>query len=198
MKQHDEFIAAYKGLEEAILSVYPEAGKESSPVKWAEDHFTEKSSRLRYCRITRNYIQHEGDYEKFIAVSPEMTAFLKEMTGELTGTAKSLSKSLKTYAVFPSDPVKDAAVKMKKMGGKVPVMDEKEVYGILYDGDIRLCFAEGKLTARTKVSSLLLGMTKKEIGEVSGTDSGSKVNKMLETYTFLAVRNKQGKIVGVI
>lgn len=197
MKQHDEFIAAFKELEEAIVKVHPKVGenRETSPVRWAEDNYPDKASKLRYCRNTRNYIQHEGDYENFIEVSPSMISFLKEFTGELVGTAKSLSKTLRTSSVLPTDTVYDACKKMKK-NSAIVVCDQENVYGILKDGDVKLAVATDSLTKRSKVSSIMGPAS--SVGEVKDSDSGEKVVKKLSTYEFLIVKNKQGKIIGII
>lgn len=199
MKMHDEFIAAYKNLEEALIKRNPKIGenRDVSPVRWAEDNYPDKASKLRYCRNTRNYIQHEGDYESFISVSQSMIDFLKDFAGELVGTAKSMSKTLKSSSVLPDNTVYEAVKKIKN-GTCIPVLDQEKVYGILKDSDIRLSIASETLTKRTKVSALVKPSSAEEIGEVKESDSGEYVAKALSNYSFLVVRNKNGKITGVI
>ena len=199
MKQHDIFISAYKELEDAIVKVYPKVGesREVSPVRWAEDKYPDKASKLRYCRNTRNYIQHEADYEKFIEVHPEMISFLEGFTGELIGTAKGMSKTLKSSSVLPTDTVFEAAKKMKK-SSSILVADQDAVYGVLRDSDIRSSFASESLTKKTKVSSILSGNTISFVGEVKDSDNGETVCKKMKNYDMLVVKNKNNKITGVI
>lgn len=199
MKQHDDFIATYKELEEAIVKKHPKVGesRDVSPIRWAEDNYPDKISKLRYCRNTRNYVQHEGDYEKFISISPEMIVFMQEFIGELVGTAKSMSKGLKTCSVLPTDTVFNAAKKMKKESS-ILVADQDQIYGILYEGDIKVSFANELLTKKTKVSAVINEKTSGNVSEIKDSDSGEAVLKKLSKYDYLVVRNKQNKIVGVI
>lgn len=198
MKQHDEFIALYKELEDAIEERYVHERNDSeSPVKWAEGQFPEKTSRLRYCRITRNYIQHEKDYGKFISISDEMMTFMREFVGELVGTAKTYCSTVKSSTVLCSDTVYDASVFLSKKNLKeVLVFDGKDIVGVISESDIVSAFASGTLTKKTKVSSIMKDLGKVVVQDVLENKTGLEL--ILNETHFVIVRNKNGKVVGTI
>ena len=71
-KKHDEFIAAFKRIEQNIKklpNVTPDAN-----FKWLEDQMNDQTliTKMRMCRLLRNYIQHEPDYESFITINDGM------------------------------------------------------------------------------------------------------------------------------
>lgn len=199
MSKNESFLLLYKELEEALLKVNPNFvdNKEMSAVRLAEEKYPNNASRLRYCRFTRNYIAHESDADKFIEISDEMMNFLKSFIGELIGTAKSLSKTLKSSSLSPNDTVLEAAKKMKK-NSFIVIADQDNVFGLLTETDIKDAFAKEELTKKTKVSSLIKTSSLSLVGELKDKDSGEKVIKMLKTKKAIVVRNNQNKIVGVI
>lgn len=199
MSKNESFLLLYKELEEALLKVNPNFvdNKEMSAVRLAEEKYPNNASRLRYCRFTRNYIAHESDADKFIEISDEMMNFLKSFIGELIGTAKSLSKTLKSSSLLPNDTVLEAAKKMKK-NSFIVIADQDNVFGLLTETDIKDAFAKEELTKKTKVSSLIKTSSLSLIGELKDKDSGEKVIKMLKSKKAIVVRNNQNKIVGVV
>ena len=72
-----KFIEAYKKLENAVYGIEE---LEDKTVVGFENAFLKdihELNMMRYCRYTRNYIQHNRDYESFTAVTPAMMEFLE-------------------------------------------------------------------------------------------------------------------------
>lgn len=86
-KKHDEFIAAFKRIEQNIKRL-PNVASDAN-FKWLEDQMNDQAliTKMRMCRLLRNYIQHEPDYESFITINDGMIEFLHVLN-------KSLCKSL--------------------------------------------------------------------------------------------------------
>ena len=189
MKAHDNFIATYKELEK-ILDIQVREYEDSLP----ED----EAQKLRLCRMMRNYIQHTGDYEKFIAIAPGMQLFLEETVKKLKckdGTLKDNMLSVAKYGfVSETDTLADAAVMMqKKKRTDNIVLDKNGAYcGYITKSLISDLFGAGSITGKTKISKIL--------GELSKPVLSSQVQTTpmcdVSNGTIL-VTNTAGKIVGV-
>lgn len=86
-----------------------------------------ESSMLRMCRVTRNFLVHDGP--GFASVTPAMASFLDDIAYEVRtakGTAKDRMETLARYgAVKKSDTVRDAgALVLAKKHGDLLVLDE--------------------------------------------------------------------------
>ena len=83
MNKYDIFISKFKEIENLIPKL-PNATSDSN-FKWYEDNIIdmEKKNKLYLCRIIRNYIQHNKDYEKFIAISDDMLKFMENIFQEI-------------------------------------------------------------------------------------------------------------------
>lgn len=83
MNKYDIFISKFKEIENLIPKL-PNATSDSN-FKWYEDNIIdiEKKNKLYLCRIIRNYIQHNKDYEKFIKISDDMIKFMENIFQEI-------------------------------------------------------------------------------------------------------------------
>lgn len=74
---YQEFLDAYREMENALKEI-PHVETDIN-VKWWEDLQTDGNTqtKLRLCRLIRNYCIHETDYEEFITISKGMIDFLK-------------------------------------------------------------------------------------------------------------------------
>lgn len=96
--QHDNFISAFKRVEQLIRN-YPGA-PDGANFKWLEDRITEPKtqSKMRMCRMIRNYVQHEEDYSEFIGIADGMISFLNSLYAQL-------SKTTGVYGAVMSNPI---------------------------------------------------------------------------------------------
>ena len=111
-KKHDEFIAAFKRVEQGV-KLMPGVPAEAN-FKWLEDRMNDQAiqTRMRMCRMIRNYIQHESDYEAFIEVSPGMIQFLDCLYASITKHLQmfiELSPNSANDVVHLSDTISKAA-----------------------------------------------------------------------------------------
>ena len=120
-KTHDTFIQKYKELED-LLNNQKDYAMGTGLVRdyetvLAEDD-PEKAEKLKLCRWLRNYISHHSDYEKMIAITPAMQAFLDDIVNELhlkSGTVKDHMTTIAKYGKLTvNDAIFDAALLMHK------------------------------------------------------------------------------------
>lgn len=85
INKYEIFISKFKEIENLIKKL-PNATSDSN-FKWYEDSILdmEKKNKLYICRIIRNYIQHNKDYENFIEISDEMIKFMENILKEING-----------------------------------------------------------------------------------------------------------------
>lgn len=152
MKTHDTFIAVYKELEN-VLTV---------PVRDYENLLADDTAqKLRLCRMIRNYIQHTGDYEKFIAIAPGMIQFLEETVNSIKlkdGIVKDAMITVAKYGMLSeTDIVADASIMMmKKKRTDNIVLNKNGVYcGYITKDIISDLFGEGLITGKTKISKIM-------------------------------------------
>ena len=189
-KLHDEFIKTYKELENII----------DMSVREYEDSLNDiDSQKLRLCRILRNYIQHNDDYDKYVSITPYMQEFLKSILYKEQikyGTAKEHMISLAKYGVLSmSDNVAiTLALLMKKGRDQTFVIDDKSenVYivtkSMIADGIIN------GVTKNTKLHKLPLIKVDYEIVEASCP----LVNVNSDEHAIIFVSTKPGKIIGIL
>ena len=79
MNKHDLFIDEYNKVEN-LLSKLPNAPIDAD-MKWFENNCEDATikNKLFYCRISRNYIQHNRDYLTFVGVTDGMISFMQDM-----------------------------------------------------------------------------------------------------------------------
>lgn len=95
-----------------------------------------ESSMLRMCRVTRNFLVHDGP--GFASVTPPMIQLLDDLIYEVRtadGTAKDRMETLAKYgSVKPSDRICDAgSLILSKKHGDAIVLDENGMLAGLFD-----------------------------------------------------------------
>ena len=155
MKMHDKFIETYKELESAVRNEFENvrAYEESLP--------DEDAKKLQICRIIRNYIQHNADYEKFISISPDMQSFLESQVYKvrcLNGVLKDAMLSVAKYGCLFDDTesvVNAASILAKKKRNSGIVVDKKgEVIGMLSKSLISDLIGEKAIAVNTKINKI--------------------------------------------
>lgn len=156
MKMHDKFIETYKELESAVRNEFESvrAYEESLP--------DEDAKKLQICRIIRNYIQHNADYEKFISISSDMQSFLESHVYKLrclNGILKDAMLSVAKYGCLFDETesvVNAAGILAKKKRDSGIVIDKKgEIIGVLTKSLISDLTGEKAITASTKISKIV-------------------------------------------
>lgn len=195
MKTHDAFIGKYKELEK-LLDV---------PVREYEESLSEEDSqKIRLCRILRNYIQHNADYEKIIAISPGLQSYLNSVVDDLhkkNGILKDHMTSASKYGfINESDTIVDAAALLSKKNRWSSVVLDKngEYIGTLNKGIICDYLGEGTITKATKVSKISHILEQEPVVFFNQTTTMDEVNKVYEKEKPITlVVNNSNKIVGI-
>lgn len=83
MTKYELFISNFKRVEQNIKKM-PGAPAEAN-FKWLEDNVSSQQiqTKMRMCRLIRNYVQHEPDYQAFIEISDGMLEFLRELNNSV-------------------------------------------------------------------------------------------------------------------
>lgn len=156
MKCHDEFIITYKELENVVRDEY------SSVREYEESLDDETSKKLQLCRIMRNYIQHNVDYEKFVVITPAMQSFLTDQLRKVeskNAVLKDMMLSKAKYGCFfdKKTPIMDVAVTLRKKKQNVGVIVGQDgcVEGFISKAMISDALATVKLTAKTTIASVI-------------------------------------------
>lgn len=201
MKAHDKFIETYKELESVIRDEY-------ETVRVYEEQLPEvDSKKLQICRILRNYIQHNADYEKFIQISPNMQSFLEEQVYKvqsLKGVLKDAMLSVAKYGCLFDDTcsVIDAAAILtkKKRNYGIVVNKTGDVIGLLSKSIISDLVGEKAITSTTKISKIVdkLDVNYRVKYLLSSTPMDI-VNGHLDkdSELIIVIVNKAGNIVGL-
>lgn len=195
MKQHDVFIEKYKELEK-LLTV---------SVREYEDTLSEEDAqKMRICRLLRNYIQHNADYEKVISIAPGLQAYLDSVVDNLhkqNGILKEHMVSAAKYGfVSETDAVADAAAIMNKKKRKSNIVLNKngEYLGILTKEIVSDCFGELNITKTTKISKIAALLLVPEVTKINQSTSMDVINDLIEKdNSIILVVNNSNKIVGV-
>ena len=114
----------------------------------------ETHQKVKMCRITRNYIQHNGP--DFIVPTKEMTSFLIEQVDKMNKILQTAGDVMKRIAPLKlSDKVVDAAKRLSR-SALIPVVDSKGVYlGCVSDATIRTMCAQGSASKTLKTAKLV-------------------------------------------
>ena len=114
--QHDNFIAAFKRVEQLVRN-YPGA-PEGANFKWLEDKMTDQKiqSKMRMCRMIRNYVQHEEDYGEFIGIADGMISFLNSLYAQLSKTTGVYSLIMSNVVSINEQDTLVSAAKLLKQG----------------------------------------------------------------------------------
>ena len=200
MKVHDNFIETYKELESLVREKY------DSVRTYEETLQDEDSKKLQLCRIIRNYIQHNSDYESFISISPGMQSFLDDLVYSLhckNGILKDHMQSIAKFGCLfnETDSVVDAASMLNKKHRKYGIVINKkgEIIGLLTNDVISTAFGLKLLTASTKISKIVdLLDSNYTVKFLPVTTTMDFVHKDLElnSSTIIVAINKAGTFVG--
>lgn len=180
--RHMQFIEAYKKLENAISGIEflddrTVVGFENTMVKDSSE-----LNMLRYCRYTRNYIQHNVNYEKFISVTPEMVAFLEGETAYAMSLRQCVKDVMKRSKPLPEKAeIVDVAKALKRAPLAVNVI--KGTVNAVYDETaLRDAVIAGKLS-KTVPSRIRFVREDTPVDGLSGlyvvTDTGTKKGKYI-------------------
>ena len=144
MKQniYDEFLTIYKNLESSIQKM--KNAPIDANVRWLEETMSdsEKRNKLYICRITRNYIQHNSDFQLFINISDGMIEFLKEIFIEVSSQQINNTDIMISGKQFLIKDIHDNILDtIKEMETKkqyfVPILNESKLVGIFTDKIMR-------------------------------------------------------------
>lgn len=197
----EEYMIAYKELETTVK----DEGL-GTVLDYEKSLPQTEASKMQICRILRNHMAHSSD-RNFVAVTPDMIAFVNEQTYKLQckhGTLKDYMQSVAKYGFITDDMsvVDVAALLAKKNRSRGLVMNKKGVLvGILSKDIISDIAGEGMLTKTLKVNKIL----NKLMTDYVVNDSYSKDTAMSVISARIAknpseiiiVKANTGKIVGV-
>ena len=203
-KTHDTFIQKYKELED-LLNNQKDYAMGTGLVRdyetvLAEDD-PEKAEKLKLCRWLRNYISHHSDYEKMIAITPAMQAFLDDIVNELhlkSGTVKDHMTTIAKYGKLTvNDTIFDAALLMhKKNRENLAVFDKNDKYvGHITTTIISNLVGLGKITMSTKINKYLDKLIEYPHLELNPNITMDYINENNLTGFIIVV--KGSKVVGI-
>ena len=208
MKQniHDQFLELYKKVEAAIPKM--KNAPLDANIRWLEDQIIdqEKRNKLYVCRITRNYIQHNTDFQSFINISSGMLSFLKDIYLEVIANQVKNEDIMITGKQFIIANIHDNIIDtIKKMESKrqdyVPILKDDKVIGIFSDKIVRQMMIKNGNCEKTfdKIQKLLKIPT--NVKFVKAEDSIEKTLEMIKDgcIVFCTDNGKNiGKIEGMI
>lgn len=197
MTEHEEFIAAFKRVEQQIRN-----SKDAPPeanFKWLEDRVTDQSlqTKMRMCRNIRNYIQHEPDYGSFIQISPAMIKLLDSIYKKL------LSASDKVYGQVNCTESRDLLQSKHSLQAaardltashreRIAVIDEQQRFiGMITTTIITKYFALGETNASLDKIQL-------DLSDVMIVSKEDVVKASSDTIVITENGGMAGKVVGVI
>ena len=143
MNNIDEFLDKYKTLE----NILREKGFQVIDIeaKLSED----KASKLKYCRMQRNFLAHEKDGRKFVNVSDESIAFIEGLIWELDNMSIPVKKKYIPInkALTVKTPllqaIKDSTKKSPFQTGYVPVFENGKYIGCFHERLVSLSYTKG-------------------------------------------------------
>lgn len=194
MKQHDVFIEKYKELEKLLPIT----------VREYEDSLSEEESqKMRLCRLMRNYIQHNADYEKMILIAPGMQSYIESVVDSLhrqNGILKEHMTSAARYGFMSeSDTIADCAMMMSKKKRRDNIVLDKngEYLGVITKDIISDCFGNIGVTKTTKISKISDLLIIAPICKINQTTPMDVVNSKKDSKEIILAVNNANKIVGV-
>lgn len=209
MKQniYDEFLTLYKNIESLIPKM--KNAPIDANVKWLEETILdqEKRNKLYLCRITRNYIQHNSDFQDFIQISSGMILFLKDIYIEvLSNQIKNRDIMLKGKQLFFKNINDEILDTIKKMDSKklryVPILKDNKLIGIFSDKNIGQMLIKNNKCEKTfnKIENLL--KIPANVKFVKTEDMIDKTLNLIKNgYTFIICTDNgksTGNIEGII
>lgn len=119
--KYELFIQKFKTIELLLPKIedYPN----DANFKWYEDLQTDtlKKNKMYYCRITRNYIQHNPDFANFLLISDGLLNFLDEIILELKAKITNVSDIATSYRKMLKCEITDKAFDI------LDLMNKKEI-----------------------------------------------------------------------
>lgn len=141
MKETERFLNAYKALETAIKETYKNIDFNNTnlnstkivvtPITYYEGQLPQNDAeKLRYCRLARNFIQHNPEGKNFVCISEAMISFIKDCiikVESVNGTVKDKYVTLsKSPFVNDTDTLLSVAEKLSKGYEAVYVFNKKQ------------------------------------------------------------------------
>lgn len=131
--KYDLFIQKFKTIELLLPKIedYPN----DANFKWYEDLQTDtlKKNKMYYCRITRNYIQHNPDFASFLLISDGLLNFLDEIILELKSKLTNISDVATSYRKMVKCEITDKAFDVLELMNK----KEIELIPVVEDGVLK-------------------------------------------------------------
>lgn len=203
MFQNAEFLQQYKELETAIRLVH---GDTTTVYMFESSLKSDDATKLRLCRLIRNYWQHNSDGESFIQTTGEMCRFLQKLTagllsqiekgvGECVYRLKPLTLNMTFRQVFRLFVNADRQ--------SLPVVNEKNIpLGMLHRDDVFALAATAKSDDATLGSVLKkTDLAKLKAQSVITNDLAMIYDKMFSSRTgepLDIIFTKSGKYMGVL
>ena len=189
MKEHDKFISTYKEIENLVRNIC----QDSSPMIYLEEKYESEAQKIRLCRIIRNYIQHNNDYESYIKITPSLQKFLeglkKEVELSLSRASEIMTPLKKAPTINYNNKLYETVNYMnKKKVDCVFCIKNGDVVGLFDNSSIRKALSS-PITKTTKINDYLIN---KKLKKVDINDTGlSKTDEPILVY-------EEGVLVGII
>lgn len=140
MNRVDEFIEAYKKLEEAARRMY-HIGRERSVVAVLKRQrgFEELKSEIQSCADLRNYFQHNSRLDERYAAEPTEAAiaFVRALTDRINRRPRCREICVKKKDILwrrMTDPVRSSMQAMRALGhSSIPLLQDGRVVGVFDD-----------------------------------------------------------------
>lgn len=208
------FIKEYNKLETQLHKI-PNAPIDAN-MKWYEDSITDPKlkNKLYYCRIVRNYIQHNDDYRNFIEISDGMINTVKEeytkVFAKMIKAEDILTPIKKVQTKDSSDTAIDAiSLISDKNLSFLPIVSNNTLSAIMTP--LNALQSYSSCTKKTKISQLIeakkinipkeLKVIKPEelLEDILNIFENTKKSKKPIDYILVTdTGNLKGKIIGII
>lgn len=212
MNKHDIFINEYNKLEN-LLCQLDEAPSDVN-MRWLEDTLTDNKNRskLYLCRITRNYIQHNTDYDTFVAVTDEMIEFLRDLykivySKLLTVNERMIPLNKCIIKEINDNIYETVNIMNSKDYDFVPIIENGKVKGIFSKSTISNLFTDDKINKKSTfkdINEKLLKINKEKICFIKTESLLNDVlclfksNEKLELCIVTSTGTNKGNILGII
>lgn len=212
---HQKFIEEYNKLEN-LLHKLPNAPLDAN-IKWFEESLSDikEKNKLYFCRVTRNYIQHNEDYRDFVNISQSEIDFLKNEYLKVFSKITKISDVMTPIKKIQIKDVNDLVLEsidliISKNLSMLPIMDGGKIIGVITPlialsiqksaskKDKNKNFVDSKHIQIPKDSVKFIGESKL-LEEAFNMFEETKHSKKPLEYLFVTdVGNSKGNILGVI
>lgn len=166
-----KFLEAYKELEQEVRAVNPTWSVYDYELSITDSYRLEK---MKICRLTRNYVQHNPDGMKFVDVTDAMINFLKRETAMLHNSRDLVKQHIyKAPFIEPKVSIKDAmdvAIKTK-VPEIIPVVDGGLIQGYITPTQILVAYKKSpRITGKVLEYTKALPLSKLDVDYAKPTD----------------------------